>query len=293
MKKGGLSIGIEELMGMTGNNPDFTSYDEHGNLNQGVEEVSIDRVIPNAGQPRKQFDQTALEELAASIRNYGVLQPILVCKIKDQYQIVAGERRYRASKMAGLTTIPVIVRDLSLQQRKEIALIENLQRQDLNPIEEALAYRALIEEYKFTQEELADKLGKSRPAIANSMRLLTLPKQVLDLIAAGRLSAGHARCLVPVKEIEMQIKYANAACDKQLSVRQLETIVQNHLKPAQPKPVKTVLSVELKKFVNDMQRAFGTKVKVVGNNNTGRIYIDYYSQDDLNRFFDLLDKLKD
>lgn len=292
MKKGGLSIGIEDLMGLVSDHSTVKSYDDQGNLSQGVEEVNIEKVVPNAGQPRKQFDEQALQELATSIRNYGVLQPILVCKVGDKYQIVAGERRYRACKLAGIVKIPVIVRDFSVQQRREIALIENLQRQDLNPVEEALAYKTLIDEYKLTQDELAERLGKSRPVIANAMRLLTLDKSVLKLVEQGRLSAGHARCLVPIKEKEIQQRYALSACDKQLSVRQLETIVSNYLNPAKPKQVKTVLSVELKQFVNDMQRAFGTKVVVKGNNNMGRIYIDYYTQDDLNRFFELVRKLK-
>lgn len=293
MKKGGLGIGLEDLLGITGEEKNAVSYDAKGNLNQGVSELPIEKILVNKSQPRKDFDQTALEELAVSIKNYGVIQPILVCKMGENYQIVAGERRYRASKIAGLVKIPAIVKELNAQQRKEIALIENLQRQDLNPIEEAYAYKALIEEYHFKQDELAEKLGKSRPVITNALRLLTLNPVVLDMVRSGRLSAGHARCLVSVKDYAVQATYALAACDKQMSVRQLEIMVYNYLNPNQkPKTAKPVLSTELKMFVNDMQRAFGTKVKLVGNNNKGRIYIDYYTQDDLNRFFDLLNLIK-
>lgn len=293
MKKGGLGIGLEDLLGITGEEKNAVSYDAKGNLNQGVSELPIEKILVNKSQPRKDFDQTALEELAVSIKNYGVIQPILVCKMGENYQIVAGERRYRASKIAGLVKIPAIVKELNAQQRKEIALIENLQRQDLNPIEEAYAYKALIEEYHFKQDELAEKLGKSRPVITNALRLLTLNPVVLDMVRSGRLSAGHARCLVSIKDYAVQATYALAACDKQMSVRQLEIMVYNYLNPNQkPKTAKPVLSTELKMFVNDMQRAFGTKVKLVGNNNKGRIYIDYYTQDDLNRFFDLLNLIK-
>lgn len=293
MKKGGLGINLEDLLGITQEEKNAVAYDEKGNINQGVKELPIEKIIANSAQPRKDFDQNALEELAASIKNVGVIQPILVCKAGSNYQIVAGERRYRASKIAGLTKIPAIVKELNAQQRKEIALIENLQRQDLNPIEEAYAYKALIEEYRFTQDELAEKLGKSRPAITNALRLLTLNPVVLDMVRSGRLSAGHAKCLASIKDYAVQATYALAACDKQMSVRQLEVMVYNYLNPTEkPKTAKPILSTELKMFVNDMQRAFGTKVKIVGNNNKGRIYIDYYTQDDLNRFFDLLNVIK-
>ena len=183
MKKSGLGTGLEALLAINTE----SAYDEQGNLNSGVEEVDIDRIITNSAQPRKSFDQKALEELAQSIKSHGVIQPILVTAVGNKYQIVAGERRYRASKIAGLSKVPVIIKNLTIQQRKEIALIENIQRQDLNPIEEAYAYKALIEEYGVTQEELAEKLGKSRPAITNALRLLTLNPVVIDMVSSGRL----------------------------------------------------------------------------------------------------------
>lgn len=289
MKKSGLGTGLEALLAINTE----SAYDEQGNLNSGVEEVDIDKIITNSAQPRKSFDQKALEELAQSIKSHGVIQPILVTAVGNKYQIVAGERRYRASKIAGLTRVPVIIKNLTIQQRKEIALIENIQRQDLNPIEEAYAYKALIEEYGVTQEELAEKLGKSRPAITNALRLLTLNPVVIDMVSSGRLSAGHARCLASIKDYQVQASYAIAACDKQMSVRQLEVMVYNYLNPEKtPKKAKPVLTTELKDLVTDMQRVFGTKIKVVGNNTKGRICIDYFTQKDLERIFDIIDSMK-
>lgn len=289
MKKSGLGTGLEALLAINTE----SAYDEQGNLNSGVEEVDIDKIITNSAQPRKSFDQKALEELAQSIKSHGVIQPILVTAVGNKYQIVAGERRYRASKIAGLTRVPVIIKNLTIQQRKEIALIENIQRQDLNPIEEAYAYKALIEEYGVTQEELAEKLGKSRPAITNALRLLTLNPVVIDMVSSGRLSAGHARCLASIKDYQVQASYAIAACDKQMSVRQLEVMVYNYLNPDKtPKKAKPVLTTELKDLVTDMQRVFGTKIKVVGNNTKGRICIDYFTQKDLERIFDIIESMK-
>ena len=289
MKKSGLGTGLEALLAINTQ----SAYDEQGNLNSGVEEIDIERIITNSAQPRKSFDQKALEELAQSIKSHGVIQPILVTAVGNKYQIVAGERRYRASKIAGLTKVPVIVKNLTIQQRKEIALIENIQRQDLNPIEEAYAYKSLIEEYGVTQEELAEKLGKSRPAITNALRLLTLNPVVIDMVSSGRLSAGHARCLASIKDYQVQASYAIAACDKQMSVRQLEVMVYNYLNPDKtPKKAKPVLTTELKDLVTDMQRVFGTKIKVVGNNTKGRICIDYFTQKDLERIFDIIESMK-
>ncbi len=282
---------IENTLGVDSN---FTSYDSDGNLNKGVEILPLDIIVPNPNQPRKSFDQTALEELAVSIKNYGIIQPIIVCPVGDgKYQIVAGERRYRASKIAGMNNIPVLKMILTAKQIKELSLIENLQRQDLNPIEEAKAFRSLIEEYGFTQEQLADRLGKSRPAITNSLRLLSLNPVVIDMVVSGRLSAGHARCLTSIKDFIVQNTYALAACDKQLSVRQLELMVRNYLNPSKKDKKIMDISVELKDMVNIMQKKFGTKVGAVGNNTKGRIFIDYYSTADLDRIFEILEQIKE
>ena len=269
---------------------DKKTYDEFGNLNEGVEIMSVTKIVANPNQPRKKFDETALEELAVSIKNVGIIQPIVVCPTGDDtYVIVAGERRFRANKIAGNTTIPVIVKNYTRKQIKEIALIENLQRQDLNPIEEAQAYKSLIDEYDFTQEQLAQRLGKSRPAITNSLRLLNLNPVVIDMVISGRLSAGHARCLSSIKDYIVQNTYAIAACDKKLSVHQLEVMVSNYLNPNKKQKKVQEQSVELKDLANIMNRKFGTKVYAVGNNNKGRIYIDYYSRDDLDRIEEILD----
>ena len=263
---------------------------------EAVTQIESKLIDTNPNQPRKHFDEESLQELAVSIKNYGVIQPILVCpKEGGRYELIAGERRLRASKMAGLSFIPAIVKQFTESEMAEIALIENLQREDLNPIEEARAYRSLMDKYGFTQEELADKLGKSRPVIANSLRLLSLNPVVIEMVETGRLSSGHARCLAAIKDMGVQATYALAACDKQLSVRQLENMVRAYLKPGkEPKtPKKFFISPELKELVNNMQRTFGTKVKAVGNNEKGRIFIDYYTKDDLIRIYELIDNLSE
>lgn len=290
MKKESNNSNIEKMLDI---DSELTTYDKDGKLNQGVEIMALSKIVTNPNQPRKKFDENLLQELASSIKNYGVIQPIIVCPVGDDtYEIVAGERRYRASKLAGNTTVPVIIRKLSSKQRKEIALIENLQRQDLNPIEEAQAYKALIDEYGFTQEQLADRLGKSRPVITNSLRLLNLNPVVIDMVINGRLSAGHARCLSSIKDYIVQNTYAIAACDKQLSVRQLEIMVRNYLNPKNKNRKIPEIPIELKDLANIMQKKFGTKVNAVGTNNKGRIYIDYYTPEDLDRIYEILAKIK-
>lgn len=267
------------------------SLEKGEKVKDGVRIIKIDSIETNPDQPRTRFDQAALQELAASIKNYGVIQPILVTELGDgKYELIAGERRMRASMLAGLSTIPCIVKSFTESDRAEIALIENLQREDLNPVEEAKAYRALMDKSGMTQEELANKLGKSRPAIANSLRLLMLSPNVLELVEAGRLSAGHARTLAVIKDQKVQESYAKAAADKKMSVRQLERMVAHYLNPK--KPTRIYNSPELKELVNNMQHTFGTKVKAIGNNEKGRIYIDYYTKDDLIRIYDLVEKLK-
>lgn len=268
-------------------------YSDTNSLNKDVVLVNLSEVFPNPDQPRKQFDEEKLEELSKSIQTYGVIQPIIVTKKGNKYFIIAGERRFRASKKANLKKIPVIVRnDLSTRQIDEIALIENIQRQDLNPIEEAKAYKRLIEEYDITQEALAEKLGKSRPVISNTIRLLNLQPEIQTYVEEGRLSSGHARTLLGLKDKTLQLRFAKAACDKQISVRQLETLIHNHLNPEKKKKQKVVVSTELKYLVNTMQRVFATNVKAIGNNTRGRIFIDYYTEDDLYRILELVEILR-
>lgn len=264
------------------------------NRGNGIIEIEINKVFANPNQPRKVFDETALEELANSIAKHGVIQPIIVNKSGDRFMIIAGERRFRASKLAGLSTIPAVVKKYTERQIKEISLIENLQREDLNPIEAATAMRSLMDDYGLTQEELADRIGKSRPAIANTLRLLSLAPEVIKLVAKGSLSAGHARTIVSVPHLD-QVKMAETVVKDGLSVRDTEKMVKDYfITPEEKakKKAKMELSAELKELIVDMQRVFGTKVNAIGNDNKGRIYIDYYTRDDLDRLSELLEILK-
>ena len=261
---------------------------------EGVTEIDVSLIFANPNQPRKVFDEDALNELAASISKHGVIMPIIVNQSGDRYMIIAGERRFRASKIAGLSKVPVIVKTYNERQIKEISLIENLQREDLNPIEAATAMRSLMEDYGMTQEELADRIGKSRPAIANTLRLLNLSQEVIKMVANGNLSAGHARTLVAVPQYD-QIKIAEQAIKEGFSVREIEKRVRDYFNPPEEKAkkkVKVELSAELKELIVDMQRVFGTRVNAIGNDKKGRIYIDYYTRDDLDRLSELLEFLK-
>lgn len=298
VKKGGLGRGLSALL--SGTEEEYenaygeqsVSKDENGSNSSGTPvEISLLQIDPNANQPRKTFDETAMLELANSIRTHGVISPIIVVPNGDRYMIIAGERRWRAAKKAGLMTIPAIVRNYTPQQVKEISLIENLQREDLNPIETANAIKQLMDEYKYTQEEVADRIGKSRPAIANTLRLLTLSQPVIDLVAQGLLSPGHARCLVVVEDPEAQLNLAKAGIDKKVSVREFEKMVKAFLTPKQEK-AKQEQSIELKDLIGRMQRTFATKVSALGNDRRGRIYIDYYTRDDLDRIVALVEKLE-
>jgi ParB family chromosome partitioning protein len=257
---------------------------------RSVTEVDIASVYANPDQPRKVFDENALNELASSISKHGVIMPIIVNKNGDKFMIIAGERRYRASKIAGLKNIPVIVKNYTERQIKEISLIENLQREDLNPIESATAMRSLMDDYGLTQEELADRIGKSRPAIANTLRLLTLSPEVIKYVATGELSAGHARALITMPSPDQQ-KLAKEVIKTGMSVRDVENKVKDFFTPPEEKEKKKrpEQSAELKEFVNRMQRILGTKVNAIGNDNKGRIYIDYYMREDLDRISDILD----
>jgi ParB family chromosome partitioning protein len=273
-------------MGM--NDFDVTPVDENKSQD-GVVMISLMDIDPNYEQPRKIFDEDALAELAESIKIHGVIQPIVVTPIGKRFMIIAGERRFRASKLAGKTEIPAIVRNYTPQQIKEISLIENLQREDLSPIEAARAIKTLMTEFNMTQEVAADRIGKSRSAVANTLRLLTLSDDVIQLIEKGRLSAGHARTLVVVPTAE-QYKLALKGCDNQMTVREMEKMVREYLNPKQ-KPQKVVEeSRELRDLVGNMKRTFATKVSAVGNGTKGRIYIDYFTADDLDRICKLVEE---
>ena len=250
---------------------------------ESVKEVELSSIHPNPDQPRKSFDPDALDELAQSIRHHGVIMPLIVNQDAKGYMIIAGERRYRASKLAGIEKVPVIIKNYNERQIKEISLIENLQREDLNPIEEATAMRSLMEDYGMTQDELADRIGKSRPAITNTLRLLQLSPEVIRLVESGALSSGHARAIITVPA-EEQVRMANRFVKDGCSVREAEQQDKNYFNPPEEKKKKKAeLSLELKELVITMQRVLGTKVNAIGNDNKGRIYIDYYTRDDLDR----------
>ncbi|MBO4413018.1 MAG: ParB/RepB/Spo0J family partition protein [Clostridia bacterium] len=288
MIKKGLGKGIEALLSIYDEDENVSRETKQAKPVNGLNEILITDIFPNPNQPRKRFDENALNELAASIRVHGIIQPIVVNDMHNgKFMIIAGERRWRAAKIAGLDVVPAYVRDFSDKQIKEISIIENLQREDLNPIEAAKAIKQLMEEYKLTQEAVAERIGKSRPAIANTLRLLTLPAEVVDMIEDNKLSAGHAKVLVALDDPIEQIKLASVAVGKKLSVRQIEKLVKNITKPNKEKP-KSEQSLELRNMVEEMQRVFATKVSAIGNDNKGRIYIDYYSKDDLDRISELL-----
>ena len=261
---------------------------------KNAEEMPLNKISANPNQPRKNFDEQALKELSDSIRKHGVIMPIVVNDNGDgSYMIIAGERRFRACKLAGKETIPVVIRKYSAREIKEISLIENLQREDLNPIEAATAMKQLMVDYKLTQDELAERIGKSRPAVANTLRLLNLCPEVIELVAEGKLSAGHARTIVPLPSEEQQ-NFARDAIRSQYSVRELEKKVRAYNVPPEileerKKKKRALASIELKQLVERMRFAFRTKVSLIGTDKKGRIYIDYYSRDDLDRIAEILD----
>ena len=305
-KKKGLGRGLESLFALYDeeSNENITNQNANQNSNQpantkreqegNVTELDINKIYPNPNQPRKHFDEEALQELASSIKTHGVIQPLVVNREADgKYMIIAGERRWRASNMAGLQKVPVVIKNYTEKQIKEISIIENLQREDLNPIEAARAIKQLMDEYNLTQEAIADRIGKSRPSVANTLRLLSLYPDVVKMIEDGRLSSGHARSLVVVDDTTQQLKLAKQAADGKMSVRDLEKAVKNYLNPPKHASAKTnEQSLELKELINEMQRVFATKVSAIGNDNKGRIYIDYYSRDDLDRLADMIELLK-
>lgn len=268
-----------------------TEQQQEKTIIAGVSEIDMDLIFANPNQPRKHFDDETLAELAESIKIHGVVQPIIVNKSDDKFMIIAGERRFRASQLAGLTKIPAIVKNYTERQVKEVSLIENLQREDLNPIEAARAIKQLMDEYNFTQEVVAERIGKSRPNIANLLRLLSLTPEVINMVEKGELSAGHARSLVVLEDKNLQIKVAKTAIEKKLSVREMEKLVKALLKPrpVANQPKANPQSIELINFTENMQRIFSTKVTILGGDNKGRICIDYFSKDDLDRIFELLD----
>lgn len=279
MKRGGLGRGLDVLLPQSGEL-----------LETVVRDISIDEIDPNASQPRRDFDKEALEQLADSIREAGVLSPILVVENGMRYRIVAGERRYRAARLAGLETVPCIVRSMTNEQQMEAALIENLQRQDLNPIEEAAAIRSLMQECGYTQEQAACKLGKSRPAIANALRLLNLPKAVTDLVVTGDLSAGHARVLAGLDSETRQLELAHQCVLHGYSVRKLEEMAKARPAARQTAP-KREAGPELLALQNAMREALGLKTTLSGTETRGKITLSYNSAQELEHLYEVIGRL--
>ena len=268
------------------------------NTGDSVVELKINDVSPNTDQPRKDFDEEKLNELAASIKENGVIQPIIVQRRDNGYRIVAGERRWRASRIAGLKVIPAIIRDLTDQQTMEQALIENLQREDLNPIEEALAMQALLKTHKMTQEQLAKKLGKPRATIANTLRLMNINESLLDFIRSGELTAGHAKAILSLKDEEDQRRVADVIMTKDMSVRQAEEYVkkyiwakENNAEPKERKDIDPQVRLSIKEVETRLKKSLGSRVKIKITDQTtgkGKIVIDYKDNEDLDRIISLI-----
>ena len=290
--KKGLGKGLDSLI------TDKVSKPVKPKSNHAADAVMMDinKVEPNREQPRKKFDEDALIELSESIKQFGILQPLLCQERDDYYEIVAGERRWRAAKLAGLKEVPVIIKKLTDQQIMEISLIENIQREDLNPIEEAFAYKRLLTEFNLKQDEAAERVSKSRTAVTNSMRLLKLCDGVQQMIIDDMLSTGHARALIPIEDPELQLQLAQRIFDEKLSVREVEKLVKSILKPAEEKPKKEEIPQSLmyvyQNIENKLKDKLSRKVAISpkGKNGSGKIEIEFYSNDDLEKLIEILSK---
>lgn len=292
----GLGKGLDSLIPDTVNHADKKGK-ENESLKNNETIVKINKVEPNREQPRKNFDEDALLELAESIKQFGLLQPILVQDRKDYYEIIAGERRWRASKLAGLKEVPVIIKNLTEQEIVEISLIENIQREDLNPIEEAMAYKRLLTEFELKQDELAERVSKNRTTITNSMRLLKLNPEVQNMIISDMISAGHARALLAIEDSEAQYATAMKIFDEKLSVRDTETLVKNMNKPANLSNIlkKSAENYDFiyKDIEDKIRTCIGAKTTVTSKDNSkGKIEIEFYSTEELERIVELLSTVK-
>lgn len=285
--KKGLGRGLDALL-----DPYSTSLEETASSGAGVLTVNVREIDTNAQQPRKQFDESSLNELAESIRVHGIVQPLIVKKKNNRYLIIAGERRFRAARIAGLTEVPVLVADYDEAQIHEVSLIENIQRENLNPVEEAAAIRFLMKQYDMTQEEVSSRLGKSRPAIANSLRLLQLPEPVIELLKSGALSAGHGRALAGITDRAQVEQLAFESVKNEYSVRALEEKIKQLSEKKKPveksKKEKPALSAELANLEESFREALGTKVSLSGSGARGKITIEYFSREDLERVYEKL-----
>ena len=285
IRKGGLGRGLGALL---------SDIEEESVINSTeTSELLLSQIEPNADQPRKQFNDESLKALVDSIKIHGVITPLIVTPKPDgKYMIIAGERRYRAATAAGLLSVPVCVRDYTQVQIDELSLIENIQREDLNPMEVARAIKNLMDDYGYTQEAAAERIGKARPTVANLLRLLDLSEPVQKMVEEGLLSAGHARCLVVVADKSLQYELAQKAKGDKMSVRDFEKLVKNATNPKKKVESKPQ-SLELKDMIVRMQRTLGTRVTLLGNERKGRIFIDYYTADDLARLESMLAYLED
>lgn len=272
MAKRGLGRGLDALL------PDIST-------NDGIEEIDLELLDPMLDQPRQSFDDDSISELAQSIKQEGVISPLIVIKMDDRYSIVAGERRFRASKIAGLSSVPCIVKDLSNEQIYKLSLIENIQREDLNPIDEAEAYQRLIEKFNYTQEQLAEGLGKSRSSIANSLRLNKLSEAVKQSIRDNKISLGHAKVLAGLDSKELQEKLCRRVINENLSVRELEAVIKQ--KPVARKSYKDFSDPELMAFERSLKSKLGLKAAIKGNMQKGRIILTYSNTDELNTIYNI------
>lgn len=296
VKKSGLGKGLGR--GLDALIPENTNYNknEEDNNHNIKTKLKISEVEPNRDQPRKSFDEDSLDELADSIKEFGILQPLLVQKENNYYKIIAGERRWRAAKKAGLKEVPVIIRDYTKQQVLEISLIENIQRENLNPIEEAIAYKQLMDEFKLKQEEIAERVSKSRTAITNAMRLLKLDKRVQEMLIEDIISNGHARALLPIEDPELQYNLAVRVFDEKLSVRETEKLIKDILNPKEiiikelPKEGENLVYRELEEKIKSIM---GTKVSInQKSKDKGKIEIEYYSDEELERIIELFEGIR-
>lgn len=299
IKKKGLGKGLDSLIPDNKSMKSVTSEKtveskEDAAAKSGVQVMKINEVEPNRDQPRKNFDEDALFELSDSIKQFGVLQPLLVRKRKDYYEIIAGERRWRAAKLAGVKEVPVIEKEYTDQEILEIGLIENIQRENLNPIEEAIAYKRLLEEFNLKQDEVAERVSKSRTAVTNSMRLLKLSDKVQQMIIDDMISTGHARALLAIDDPELQYTLANKIFDEKLSVRETEKLVKEIKNPKKPKEKKPVANSFIYQDLEEkMKSVFGTKVSIASKGKgKGKIEIEYYSDDELEHLFDMMMSIK-
>ena len=299
IKKKGLGKGLDSLIPDNKSMKSVTSEKtveskEDAAAKSGVQVMKINEVEPNRDQPRKNFDEDALLELSDSIKQFGVLQPLLVRKRKDYYEIIAGERRWRAAKLAGVKEVPMIEKEYTDQEILEIGLIENIQRENLNPIEEAIAYKRLLEEFNLKQDEVAERVSKSRTAVTNSMRLLKLSDKVQQMIIDDMISTGHARALLAIDDPELQYTLANKIFDEKLSVRETEKLVKEIKNPKKPKEKKPVANSFIYQDLEEkMKSVFGTKVSIASKGKgKGKIEIEYYSDDELEHLFDMMMSIK-